>query len=173
MNRKGAAELIARRTRAVVETAVDEAITRTARALGPAPLCQDAQHAQRVADLTIYVRQSHAERDLERLGRLAGADPMTASPVDPPMGNCAALRRTTADRRRDTPTQVWLGALANAPELDLTGCAEIVVVAAHPDDETLGFGAIGATLAGRGVRVQVVAVTDGGASHPGLTSAHR
>ena len=64
---------IARRTRAVVETAVDEAITRTGRALGPGPLCQDAQHARRVADLTIYVRQSHAERDLEVLGRLAGA----------------------------------------------------------------------------------------------------
>jgi alkylation response protein AidB-like acyl-CoA dehydrogenase len=72
LNRKGTAELTARRTRAVVETAVDEAINRTARALGPAPLCQDAQHAQRVADLTIYARQSHAERDLERLGRLAG-----------------------------------------------------------------------------------------------------
>jgi alkylation response protein AidB-like acyl-CoA dehydrogenase len=73
LNRKGTAELIARRARAVVETAVDEAIHRTARALGPGPLCQDAQHAQRVADLTIYVRQSHAERDLEQLGRLAGA----------------------------------------------------------------------------------------------------
>jgi alkylation response protein AidB-like acyl-CoA dehydrogenase len=73
LNRKGSAELVARRTRAVVETAVDEAINRTARALGPAPLCQDAQHAKRVADLTIYVRQSHAEKDLERLGLLAGA----------------------------------------------------------------------------------------------------
>jgi hypothetical protein len=28
-----------------------------------------------VADLTIYVRQSHAERDLEQLGRLAGRGP--------------------------------------------------------------------------------------------------
>jgi len=73
LNRKGMAELVARRTRAVVETAVEETITRTARALGPAPLCQDAQHAKRVADLTMYVRQSHAERDLERLGLLAGA----------------------------------------------------------------------------------------------------
>ena len=72
-NRKGSAELVARRTRAVAEIAVDEAISRTARALGPAPLCQDAQHAKRVADLAIYVRQSHAERDLERLGLLAGA----------------------------------------------------------------------------------------------------
>ena len=65
------AELIARRVRAVVEHAVDEAITRTGRALGPAPLVLDAKHAQRVADLTVYVRQSHAERDLAALGRAA------------------------------------------------------------------------------------------------------
>lgn len=65
------AELIARRVRAVVEHAVDEAITRTGRALGPAPLALDAAHAQRVADLTMYVRQSHAERDLAALGRVA------------------------------------------------------------------------------------------------------
>jgi hypothetical protein len=71
----GTAELVARRARAVVETAVDETITRTGRALGPGPLSQDADHARRVADLTIYVRQSHAERDLEALGRLAGATP--------------------------------------------------------------------------------------------------
>ncbi len=64
-------ELIARRVRAVVEHAVDEAITRTGRALGPAPLVLDGGHAQRVADLTIYVRQSHAERDLAALGKLA------------------------------------------------------------------------------------------------------
>ncbi|KMO75987.1 acyl-CoA dehydrogenase family protein [Mycolicibacterium obuense] len=67
------AELWARRARAVAETAVEEAIGRTARALGPAPLCLDVEHARRVADLTVYVRQSHAERDLERLGQLAGA----------------------------------------------------------------------------------------------------
>jgi hypothetical protein len=65
------AELIARRARAVVETAVEEAIVRTGRALGPAPLVLDAEHARRVADLTIYIRQSHAERDLAALGRLA------------------------------------------------------------------------------------------------------
>jgi hypothetical protein len=65
------AELIARRVRAVVERAVDEAIVRTGRALGPGPLVLDARHAQRVADLTIYVRQSHAERDLAALGKVA------------------------------------------------------------------------------------------------------
>ncbi len=73
VNQSGGAELLARRARAVVEHAVDEAITRTGRALGPGPLVQDAAHARRVADLTVYVRQSHAERDLEALGRLAGA----------------------------------------------------------------------------------------------------
>ena len=65
------AELMARRVRAVVEHAVDEAITRTGRALGPKTLALDGEHAQRVADLTLYVRQSHAERDLAALGRLA------------------------------------------------------------------------------------------------------
>ena len=65
------AELIARRARAVVETAVEETLARTGRAFGPAPLVTNAEHARRVADLTIDVRQSHAERDLAALGRLA------------------------------------------------------------------------------------------------------
>ena len=71
-DRDGGAQLLAHRVRTVVEHAADEAITRTGRALGPGPLCQDGRHAQRVADLTIYIRQSHAERDLAELGRLAG-----------------------------------------------------------------------------------------------------
>lgn len=73
-DRSGTAQLLARRVRTVVEHAVDEAITRTGRALGPGPLCQDGRHAQRVADLSIYIRQSHAERDLAELGRLAGSN---------------------------------------------------------------------------------------------------
>ncbi|WP_077077220.1 acyl-CoA dehydrogenase family protein [Mycobacterium numidiamassiliense] len=71
-DRANTAQLLARRARAIVEHAADEAITRTGRALGPGPLCQDGRHAQRVADLSIYIRQSHAERDLAALGRLAG-----------------------------------------------------------------------------------------------------
>jgi alkylation response protein AidB-like acyl-CoA dehydrogenase len=71
-DRASTGQLLARRARTIVEHAVDEAITRTGRALGPGPLCQDGRHAQRVADLTIYIRQSQAERDLAELGRLAG-----------------------------------------------------------------------------------------------------
>ena len=35
-----------------------------------------------------------------------------------------------------TPTAVWLSAERDLPELDLSDCREIVVVAGHPDDET-------------------------------------
>jgi alkylation response protein AidB-like acyl-CoA dehydrogenase len=70
-NASGRAELTARRARAVVEKAADETLGRTDRALGPGPLCLDEQHARAVADLTVYVRQSHAERDLAALGSLA------------------------------------------------------------------------------------------------------
>ncbi len=73
LDRNGTAQLLARRVRVVVERAADETITRTGRALGPGPLCQDSGHAQRVADLTVYIRQSHAERDLAELGQLAAA----------------------------------------------------------------------------------------------------
>ena len=40
------------------------------RALGAGPLAHDAEHAQRVADLSVYVRQHHGERDLAGLGEL-------------------------------------------------------------------------------------------------------
>jgi alkylation response protein AidB-like acyl-CoA dehydrogenase len=66
-------ELTARRLRAVAENAAEQAITRTGRALGVRPLCLDDHHARRVADLAVFVRHSHAERDLAALGLLAGA----------------------------------------------------------------------------------------------------
>ena len=70
-DRTKTARLLALRVRTVVEHAADEAISRTGRALGPGPLSQDGPHAQRVADLTLYIRQSHAEKDLAQLGQLA------------------------------------------------------------------------------------------------------
>lgn len=49
---------------------VDSVLTRVGRALGPAPLAFDAAHGARVDDLQVFVRQHHAERDLEQLGSL-------------------------------------------------------------------------------------------------------
>lgn len=63
-----ASKLLAARVRAVVADAAEEIIALADRALGPAPLTTDAAHAGRVADLRIYLRQHHAERDLARLG---------------------------------------------------------------------------------------------------------
>ena len=64
------AKLLAKRVRGTVARTVEEVLWRAAHALGPGPLAGDAAHAKRVADLELYVRQHHAERDEESLGRL-------------------------------------------------------------------------------------------------------
>ena len=62
--------LLALRVRGTVAQAVETTLTQIGHALGPAPLAFDETHARRVADLEIYVRQHHAERDTAELGRL-------------------------------------------------------------------------------------------------------
>ncbi|HEY6539054.1 MAG TPA: acyl-CoA dehydrogenase family protein [Candidatus Dormibacteraeota bacterium] len=66
---RGRAALVARRTRTVVEAGVNEVLARVGRALGAGPLTRDGRHSRRVSDLTVYLRQSHAERDLFDHGR--------------------------------------------------------------------------------------------------------
>ncbi len=58
----------------------------------------------------------------------------------------------------------WLRALHALPR---PAAGRVVVVAAHPDDETLGAGGLLAELAAVGRPAHVVVVTDGAASHPG------
>ena len=64
------AQVLALRVRATVEDAATRVLDHVGRALGASPLCRDAAHAKRVADLTVYLRQSHAEADLAQLGEL-------------------------------------------------------------------------------------------------------
>jgi LmbE family N-acetylglucosaminyl deacetylase len=45
----------------------------------------------------------------------------------------------------------------------------VLVCAAHPDDDVLGVGGLMGTLAATGVRLHLLAATDGEASHPGST----
>ena len=66
--------LLAARTRAVVADAAEEVLRVVGHGLGPAPLTHDEEHARRVADLTVYLRQHHAERDLAALGGLVLGD---------------------------------------------------------------------------------------------------
>ncbi|NYJ07719.1 acyl-CoA dehydrogenase family protein [Petropleomorpha daqingensis] len=63
-----AARLRALRVRAVVARVAEEVLTTVGHALGAAPLAHDGEHAARVADLTVYLRQHHAERDVAALG---------------------------------------------------------------------------------------------------------
>jgi hypothetical protein len=61
-------DVLALRVRAVVADTAERVLRQVGHALGPAPLAFDEEHARRVADLELYVRQHHAERDLARLG---------------------------------------------------------------------------------------------------------
>ncbi len=58
------------RVRALVEATATEVMQRVGRALGAGPLSHDEAHGRRVADLTVYLRQHHGERDLAELGAL-------------------------------------------------------------------------------------------------------
>lgn len=85
--------------------------------------------------------------------------------VRAPISNSARLAgQPIADG--GTPVETWTGWGRRFAALDLERCPAMLLVAAHPDDETLGLGATAATLAERGVTVQVVAVTDGEAAYP-------
>ena len=64
----------------------------------------------------------------------------------------------------------WLE-LRHLPAADPLAWASVAVVAAHPDDEVLGVGGTMAILAAAGVRLRLIAVTDGEASHPGADPA--
>lgn len=79
--------LLAARARAIVAAACEQALEVVGHALGPGPLAADETHARRVADLTIYVRQHHAERDLAALGRSVldvEDEPISDSPASSP-----------------------------------------------------------------------------------------
>jgi alkylation response protein AidB-like acyl-CoA dehydrogenase len=62
-------EILARCARAAVEDSATRVIDHVGRALGPGPLSFDGLHARRVTDLQLYLRQSHADRDLAALGQ--------------------------------------------------------------------------------------------------------
>ncbi|WP_405783224.1 PIG-L deacetylase family protein [Streptomyces sp. NBC_00859] len=61
--------------------------------------------------------------------------------------------------------RAWAGWDA-LPEFRLPAAGRAVVVAAHPDDEVLGFGGSISLLAAAGLDLTVVTVTDGERSHP-------
>jgi alkylation response protein AidB-like acyl-CoA dehydrogenase len=70
LDRGRCGELRAARLRVVTERVATEVLERVGRALGAGPFGLDPHFAALAADLPVYLRQSHAEADLERLGSL-------------------------------------------------------------------------------------------------------
>ncbi len=62
------AALVAGRARLAAEACAATVLDTVGRALGAAPFCRDAAFARAAADLQVFTRQSHAERDLAALG---------------------------------------------------------------------------------------------------------
>ncbi|WP_411122630.1 acyl-CoA dehydrogenase [Streptomyces sp. x-19] len=73
-DRHGGARVRSLRVRGLVELVCTEVLQHVGRATGAGPLCRDAAHARAVADLTVYLRQHHAERDYAVLGNLLAGD---------------------------------------------------------------------------------------------------
>ena len=71
-----------------------------------------------------------------------------------------------------TPASTWSAEprLATLGPITVPLGGRVVVVAAHPDDETLGAGGLLAELAAVGRPAEVIVVTDGAASHPGSST---
>lgn len=68
-----------------------------------------------------------------------------------------------------TPTQGWLAdpySFPLYPETTVTEFGKTLIVAPHPDDETLGCGGAIALLQHFGNPIQVLVISDGTASHP-------
>ncbi|WP_328540462.1 acyl-CoA dehydrogenase [Streptomyces sp. NBC_00344] len=70
LDSSGTARLRSLRVRAFVEEACSATLTHVGRATGAGPLSHDLRHARNVADLSVYLRQHHAERNLAELGGL-------------------------------------------------------------------------------------------------------
>jgi hypothetical protein len=72
----------AMRVRLAVEEAASAVLAHVTRALGAGPLCTDLRFARAAADLPVFLRQSHAERDAAALGEALRnpPDPLACEP---------------------------------------------------------------------------------------------
>ena len=139
--------------RQVVHDRATEVLARVAAAGGARLLCHNEVESRRAADLTVY--SGPASRRRRRCG--ARTD----------HGRVAIM--LIVDREHRGPGELaWASSprLANLPPLGELHARRLVVVTPHPDDEVLGAGGLIQKALAEGILVEIVAVTDGEASHP-------
>jgi hypothetical protein len=99
--------------RHVVERACLDVLDRLGRAAGPRPAAFDGWFIQQSADLTLYLKQCHGERDLEALGRAWPASPRSREHPCGPRGfhtlgygnSCPPQTRDTDGAPRTLPAR--------------------------------------------------------------------
>ncbi|MBC7779168.1 MAG: acyl-CoA dehydrogenase, partial [Proteobacteria bacterium] len=67
------ASRVALRARLAAEGCARQVLDEAGRALGAVAFCRDARFARTAADLPVFIRQSHAERDFASLGTQVAA----------------------------------------------------------------------------------------------------
>lgn len=90
---------------------------------------------------------------------------LTDTATRPSGGRSPAADPIQAPGTRESRWAAW-PTLAGLPRYPLEAITSALVLAAHPDDETLGIGGTLAMLAAAGVRLRIVVATDGEGSHP-------
>ncbi len=85
------------------------------------------------------------------------------------------MELTVGPMHLGTPEWRWQQSrrLHSVPPLELEIPRKVLLVAPHPDDEVLGTGGLLQWLIARGTEIELLAVTDGEASHPGSSAAQR
>ena len=70
---------VALRARLAAEASATFVLDEAGRALGATPFCRDARFARMAADLPVFIRQSHAERDFAALAEALATDDLGAT----------------------------------------------------------------------------------------------
>ena len=174
--------------RAVVEEACLEVMRLAEKSVGARGLLCPLPLERMHRDLTLYLRQGGADAALPEAGRYVLESPRPVdrlwedSPLAPNNGGTGEdVGEASASSVPAPPllgaggASLWQtdGLLADAAALPLRPAGAVaewgrtVVIAPHPDDDTLGCGGAIALMAERGQPVSVLFVSDGAASHPG------
>ena len=154
---------LVRAARTEIEELSHDTIRLASQCLGLRGMVAPHPLERRLRDLTTYLRQPALDTSVDGVGRFTlqnsrglFADELFEEPAPP--GDNRHLRGSVLERPEDLPEKHagWLRQFGRA-----------VVLAPHPDDESLGVGGVIASLVDLGLPVGVVFLTDGGASHPG------